>query len=160
MELKFCSQAQSQAQAETRAQTWIVMQVAYINRRAFMQLLIKTTNVMTNFKNKTVFNFALPCRYPLPVYRSACLLPPPFLFHPPLNCRRLSPIVHTKSCVCFYVPMLIIDQNQMVRHAQIVYTLYGCIQVRHMLPNTTQLQHRFCCSTRISHHICSCKFET
>lgn len=81
MELKFCSQAQSQwqAQAETRAQTWIVMQVAYINRRAFMQLLIKTTNVMTNFKNKTVFNFALPCRYPLPAYRSACL-PPPFCF--------------------------------------------------------------------------------
>lgn len=66
LELKFCSQAQSQAQAETRAQTWIVMQVAYINRRAFMQLLIKTTNVMTNFKNKTVFNFALPCGYPPP----------------------------------------------------------------------------------------------
>lgn len=80
MELKFCSQAQSQwqAQADPRAQTWIVMQVAYINRRAFMQLLIKTTNVMTNFKNKTVFNFALPCRYPLPAHLSACLPAPPF----------------------------------------------------------------------------------
>lgn len=154
LELKFCSQAQSQAQAETRAQTWIVMQVAYINRRAFMQLLIKTTNVMTNFKNKTVFNFALPCGYPPP----APLGLPRFLFHPPLNCARLSPIVHTKSCVSFYVPMLIIDQNQMVRHAQTIYTLYGCIQVRHMQHVATQIF--CCCSTRISHHICSCEFET
>lgn len=44
LELKFCSQAQSQSQgqAETRAQTWIVMQVAYINRRvALCNCLLK-----------------------------------------------------------------------------------------------------------------------
>lgn len=76
LELKFCSQAQGQAEA----QTWIVMQVAYINRRAFMQLLIKTTNVMTNFQNKTVFNFALPCSYSLPAL-SPPHIPPFFSIH-------------------------------------------------------------------------------